>query len=133
MKRPPEERVDLAPEEREFVARVAAGFRPAPLAAPERAAFDAALAERIARRRARGRWLGPGWIPAALAAALAGVWLATGGPPAPPDAPQPRGALFPAQAWEEEVLLLDASFDSEAEADLQVLPEEYLAIANVMR
>ena len=32
MRRPPEERVDLAPEEREFVERLAASFRPAPLA-----------------------------------------------------------------------------------------------------
>jgi hypothetical protein len=132
MKRPPEERVDLAPEEREFVERLAASFRPAPLAGPERAAFDAALAERIARRRVRRRWTGLAWLPAAAAAALAGVWLVRGDAPAPPSAPETRSALFPAQAWEEEVLLLDASFESEADADLEVLPEEYLAIASAM-
>jgi hypothetical protein len=132
MKRPPEERVDLAPEEREFVEHLAASFRPAPLAASERAAFDAALAERIARRRVRRRRLALAWIPAAAAAALAGVWLGTGEPLAPSGTSQPRSALFPAQAWEEEVLLLDAALDSEAEADLQVLPEEYLAIASAM-
>jgi hypothetical protein len=71
--------------------------------------------------------VGLGWLPAAAAAALVGVWLLTG-----EGAQEPRGGLFPAQAWEEEVLLLDASFESEAEADLQVLPEEYLAIASAM-
>jgi len=132
MKRPPEERVDLAPEEREFVERLAASFRPAPLAARSRAAFDAALAERIARRRVRRRWIGLGGLPAAAAAALAGVWLVLGDAPAPRTEPETRSALFPAQAWEEEVLLLDASSEPEADADLQVLPEEYLAIASAM-
>jgi hypothetical protein len=132
MKRPPEERVDLAAEEREFVERLAASFHPAPLAARERAAFDAALAERIGRRRARRRWIGLAWLPATATAALAGAWLVLGDAPAPRSVPETRSALFPAQAWEEEVLLLDASFESEADADLEVLPEEYLAIASAM-
>lgn len=132
MKRTPEERLDLGAEDRELVERLAAAFQPAPLSATEGAAFDAALAERIGRRRARRRWVGLGWLPAAAAAALVGVWLVTGDGATPPVAPEIRSELFPAQAWEEEVLLLDASFESEAEADLQVLPEEYLAIAGAM-
>jgi hypothetical protein len=143
MKPTPEEPLDLGAEDRELVERLAASFRPAPFAASERAAFDAALADRIHRRQARRRWIGLGWLPAAAAAALVGVWLVTGygAAPvwlvtgygaAPPPAPDTRGALFPAQAWEEEVLLLDASFESEAEADLQIFPEEYLAIESAM-
>ena len=132
MKRAPEKRLDLEPDEREFLERLAASFRPAPLAASERAAFDAALADRIDRRRIRRRWIGLGWLPAAAAAALVGVWLVAGNGAAPPTAPETTSALFPAQAWEEEVLLLDASFESDAETDLQVLPEEYLAIESAM-
>jgi hypothetical protein len=131
MKPTPEEPLDLGAEDRELVERLAASFRPAPFAASERAAFDAALADRIHRHQARRRWIGLGWLPAAAAAALVGVWLVTGEGAAPP-APDTRGALFPAQAWEEEVLLLDASFESEAEADLQIFPEEYLAIESAM-
>ncbi len=128
----PEEPLDLGAEDRALVERLAASFRPAPLASPERAAFDAALADRIHRHQARRRWIGLGWLPAAAAAALVGVWLVRGDGAPPPGAPDARGALFPAQAWEEEVLLLDASFESEAEADLQVFPEEYLAIESAM-
>jgi len=67
VKRAPEKRLDLEPDEREFLERLAASFRPAPLAPAERTAFDAALADRIDRRRARQRWIQLGRLPAAAA------------------------------------------------------------------
>jgi hypothetical protein len=130
MTRTPEDRPALGRDERELVERVRAGFTPPPLGPEARVAFDEALAARIARRRARLRWSLAGGLPAAAAAALALAWLVLGdGTPAP--APATASRVFPAQAWEEEVLLLDASFESE-EDDLRSLPEEYLAIESAM-
>jgi hypothetical protein len=131
MTRTPEDRPELGRDEREFVERLAASFTPPPLGAEGRVAFDETLAAKIARRRARLRWSLAGGLPAAAAASLALAWLVLGdGTPAP--APPTASRIFPAEAWEEEVLLLDASFESEAEADQRTLPEEYLAIESAM-
>lgn len=132
MTRTPQDRPALERDEREFVERLAASFAPPPLTPEERVAFDEAVAAGIARRRARFRWSVAGGLPAAAAAALVGAWLVLGGGNAPSPAPGAASAFFPTQAWEEEVLLLDASFESDAEADLQILPEEYLAIESAM-
>ena len=144
MSSPTDDRPKLAPEDEDFVKRVAESYAPPPMAAAERAAFDEALLERVRRSHPARRWLMAAGLPAAAAAALAAAWLLFLSPGT--DGLVPSEEMVPAlsaRAWEEELFLEDASFQSlesvesfqsfgrEQLDESELLPDEYLAIASV--
>ena len=132
MSSPSDDRPKLAPEDEDFVKRVAASYAPPSMAAAERAAFDEALLGRIRRSHAARRWLTLAGLPAAAAAGLAAVWLFSGWPGT--DGLVPSDKIAPtlgARAWEEELFLDAGFFESEQPDESELLPEEYIAIAGV--
>jgi hypothetical protein len=128
MTSPRDERPPLDGAEEEFVERLAAAYAPAPMTAPERAAFDEAIRTRLERP-----WRRPLLIPAIGAAAAAAlVWLVfsqTRGPV--PLSGEEGAAAVLAGSWEDELFLSSDLSASEGRGESETLPDDYLAIASV--
>ena len=125
------EREDLRPDERRFIRRMAEHYTPQPLSAAQRTAFDRRLEERLTDA-ARSPFLRPASILIPVCAALL-LWLALPSQQAsspnfkalsPPSAPTPLAQ----DTTSHPTLLAYAYYQSEAETD--VLPAEYIALAD---
>ena len=125
------EREDLRPDERRFIRRMTEHYTPQPLSAAQRAAFDRRLEERLTDA-ARSPFLRPAGILIPVCAALL-LWLALPSQQAsspnfkalsPPSAPTP----LVQDTTSHPTLLAYAYYQSEAETD--VLPAEYIALAD---
>jgi hypothetical protein len=105
-----------------------AAYRPAPLTPAEQARLRAAIAARTAPAAARLRW-----VPAAvgLAGAIAAIVAAVSmwrPEPAPRVAERTPGA----EAWEEDVLLADATRPLTPFDDPETLPDDYRVLSAVL-
>ena len=128
------EREDLRPDERRFIRRMAEHYTPQPLSAAQRMAFDRRLEERLTDA-ARSPFLRPTSILIPVCAALL-LWLALPDfKDHPPLAPTPlaRDAATAEMSDGQDTtshptLLAYAYYQSEAETD--VLPAEYIALAD---
>ena len=125
------EREDLRPDERRFIRRMAEHYTPQPLSVAQRTAFDRRLEERLTDA-ARSPFLRPASILIPACAALL-LWLALPSQQAsspnfkalsPPSAPTP----LVQDTTSHPTLLAYAYYQSEAETD--VLPAEYIALAD---
>ncbi len=125
------EREDLRPDERRFIRRMAEHYTPQPLSAARRATFDRRLEERLTDA-ARSPFLRPAGILIPICAVLL-LWLALPSQQAsspnfkalsPPSTPTPLAQ----DTTSHPTLLAYAYYQSEAETD--VLPAEYIALAD---
>jgi len=117
-----EERSQLNPKEKAFVAGLAAHYEPPPWNSAQRARFDEALQARFDRPRR------PGFLVPALAGAAAAALIWFSFSPGP-EVDESRPVV--ASAWESELFLSSdvSRLDDRDESD--ALPDDYLAIASL--
>jgi hypothetical protein len=133
MKRPPEERPQLDGAEQQLVTRLAAHYTPTPLTPSQRAASDAALWARL-QKRSRQKLLLPAL--ATVATALLVAWLTVPGlfTSRPQENSIPGTGVVEtrrAAPWEYELLYPRELTDTADQDDSAMLPEDYVAIAQV--
>ena len=128
---PSNEREDLKPDDRRLIRRMAEHYAPQPLSAARQATFDRTLEERLADS-SRSPFLRSASLLAATCAALL-LWFALPSQQAsspnfkaltPPSAPTPLAR----DTTSHPTLLAYAYYQSEAETN--VLPAEYIALAD---
>ena len=116
------ERAPLDPEDKDFVDRLAAHYRPPPLTSAKRVAFDEALRARIERPQRRGFF-----VPALATAAMAALVWVTFSPRLEGDESNPGVA----SVWGNELFLSSDVSPLDDRDDSEVLPDDYLAIASL--
>jgi hypothetical protein len=131
--KPSEERPQLDREEEQFIKRLATHYAPTPLSPAQRVTFDAALWARL-QQRSRRTLLLP--AVATVATAMVVAWLTLPGL----FTPRPRASSGPgtgvvetrrAAPWEYELLYPRELTDTADQDDRAILPDDYMAIAQV--
>lgn len=122
--------LELSREDVAFIERLRANHELAPMPPARKAAFLRGVNE---RRKTRPRWRAA--VPALVvpAAALAAAWLYLSGAGAPPVIDSPSAPAAGAEAdlrWALEVLYPPELDNAEETEDLEMLPEDYLAIGS---
>ena len=131
MTRPHDDRFPVNTEEKYFIARFAAAYRPTPLTPAQRARFDAQIWDRLHTSAPKRHLVS---VVATLALASVIAWLTVTGWPLLLPQEKPKAGTVVVQAirttaWEDDLLFPLESTEAIEHDDEAMLPDDYLAIA----